>query len=298
MIDLHTHTCCSDGADLPEALFEKALAAGLTLLSVTDHNTVAAYRSQAAAHYSGKLIPGVEITCMYQGEVVEVLGYGFDLKAMESELDSHVLTFEEKQRREFDLVCAAFERAGAAFDRDQVVFDPKTESCRKSFLSHLKTHASNRRLFGCDRSWENSRAFTRLEIYNPDSPLYVDEAPLYPSVGTAVEMIHRSGGIAFLAHLYIYAHAKEFREQLDSIVKTFGLDGIECAHSAFTPEQTADLNRFCLERRLLRSGGSDYHGSRKPDISLGTGRGQLHVTEDYLEGWPENCSRSRKISYP
>ena len=287
MIDLHTHTCCSDGADQPEALFEKALAAGLTLLSVTDHNTVAAYRSQAAAQYPGKLIPGVEITCMYQGEVVEVLGYGFDLEAMEAELDSHVLTFEEKQLREFDLICAAFTRAGAAFDRDQVIFDPSTESCRKSFLRHLKTDPANRRLFSCDQSWENSRSFTRMEIYNPDSRLYVDEAPLYPSVGTAVEMIHRSGGIAFLAHLYIYAHAEEFRGQLYSIAKTFGLDGIECAHSAFTPEQTEDLNRFCLEHNLLRSGGSDYHGSRKPDISLGTGRGQLHVTEEYLSGWPQ-----------
>lgn len=286
MIDLHTHTCCSDGADQPEALFEKALAAGLTLLSVTDHNTVAAYRSGAAAGYPGKLIPGVEITCMYQGEVVEVLGYGFNLDAMEAELSAHVLTFEEKQKREFELVCAAFTGAGAVFDRNQVVFDPKTESCRKSFLAHLKTNASNRRLFSCDQSWESSRAFTRMEIYNPDSPLYVDEAPLYPSVGTAVEMIHRSGGIAFLAHLYIYAHAEEFRGKLDFIARTFGLDGIECAHSAFTPEQIEDLNRFCLEHKLLRSGGSDYHGSRKPGISLGTGRGQLNVTEDYLLGWP------------
>lgn len=286
MIDLHTHTCCSDGADQPEALFEKARAAGLTLLSVTDHNTVAAYSSRAAAEYPGKLIPGVEITCMYQGEVVEVLGYGFDLEAMETELRDHVLTFEDKQLREFELVCAAFTKAGAVFDRTQVDFDPRTESCRKSFLRHLKADPSNRRLFSCDQSWESSRAFTRMEIYNPESPLYVDEAPLYPSVKTAVEMIHRSGGMAFLAHLYIYAHAEEFRGQLLTIVKSFGLDGVECAHSVFTQEQTADLNRFCLDNGLLRSGGSDYHGSRKPDISLGTGRGQLHVTEDYLSGWP------------
>ena len=286
MIDLHTHTCCSDGADQPEALFEKAQAAGLKFLSVTDHNTVAAYRSPAAAQYPGKLVPGVEITCMYRGEVVEVLGYGFELNAMEKELSDHVLTFEEKQLREFELVCAAFTKAGAVFDREQVHFDPQTESCRKSFLRHLKADPANRQLFSCEASWESSRAFTRMEIYNPESRLYVDEAPLYPSVKTAVEMIHRSGGLAFLAHLYIYAHAEEFRRELPAIAEDFGLDGIECAHSAFTPEQTADLNRFCLDHHLLRSGGSDYHGSRKPDISLGTGRGQLLVTEDYLNGWP------------
>ena len=119
----------------------------------------------------------------------------------------------------------------------------------------------------------------------------MDEAPLYPDVRTAVEMIHRSGGIAFLAHLYIYAHAPEFRRRLWEIVREFGLDGVECAHSAFSAEQILDLNGFCREHGLLRSGGSDYHGSRKPGVNLGTGRGQLDLTEEYLGEWPEKMRR-------
>lgn len=106
-----------------------------------------------------------------------------------------------------------------------------------------------------------------------------------------MEMIHRSGGIAFLAHLYIYAHAPEFRRRLWEIVREFGLDGVECAHSAFTAEQILDLNGFCREHGLLRSGGSDYHGSRKPGVSLGTGRGQLDITEEYLKEWPGDKRR-------
>lgn len=287
MIDLHTHTCYSDGADDVRTLLAKAGEAGLSILSITDHNSVGAYRDQAIVHFPGELIPGVEITCMYQGEVVEVLGYGYRLEDMEGELSRHVLTFEEKQKQEFELLCAAFSRAGVAFDRAQVHFDPKRESCRKAFLGHIKERSENRRFFGSDASWESSKAFTRQEIYNPESRLYVDESSLYPDVRTAVDMIHRSGGIAFLAHLYIYAHAQEFRGRLWEIVRTFGLDGVECAHSAFSEEQIEDLNGFCLEHRLLRSGGSDYHGSRKPGIRLGTGSGQLHIGEDYLDGWPE-----------
>lgn len=292
MIDLHTHTCCSDGADEVAALLQKASAADLSVLSITDHNTVAAYRDPAAAKYPGTLIPGVEITCMYQGEVVEVLGYGYRLEDMELELARHVLTFEEKQKREFELVCTAFGRTGLAFDPAGVIFDPARESCRKAFLRHLKETPENRRFFSSDASWESSKAFTRQEIYNPQSRLYVDESPLYPSVGTAVEMIHRSGGIAFLAHLYIYAHAVEFRGRLWEIVREFGLDGIECAHSSFTVEQIADLNDFCREHGLLRSGGSDYHGSRKPGVELGTGCGQLAVTVAYLDEWPEKVRRA------
>ncbi len=63
------------------------------------------------------------------------------------------------------------------------------------------------------------------------------------------------------------------------------------AHSEFTAQQTEDLNGFCLEHGLLQCGGSDYHGSRKPGIELGTGRGQLQVPEGYLKGWPEKMIR-------
>lgn len=285
MIDLHTHTCFSDGADTPQTLLEHASEIGLSVISITDHNAVGAYRTPAVRDYPGKLIPGIEITCMYRGEVVEVLGYGFSLEEMEKQLKAHVLTFEEKQKQEFKLICTALSKAGLTFDPDQITFDPTKESCRKAFLRHLNAFPDNRQFFSSRQSWESSRTFTRQEIYNPASKLYVDESPLYPDVKTAVQMIHESGGIAFLAHLYIYAHAEEFRNQLWDMVQEFGLDGIECAHSAFTPEQITDLENFCMEHRLRKSGGSDYHGSRKPDYKLGTGQGQLHISEEYLKDW-------------
>lgn len=285
MIDLHTHTCHSDGADTVKELLEKAQASGIDVLSVTDHNTVSAYRTDDIRDYRGSLIPGVEITCMYGGEVVEVLGYGFNLDQMEEELNKHVLTFRVKQLKEFDLLCDTFARTGVRFEPGEIVFDPDKESCRKALLGNLRKYPDNRRFFGSEESWERSRIFTREEIYNPASRLYTDESPLYPDVGTAAAMIHRSGGIAFLAHLYIYASAKRIRENLTDVVREFELDGVECAHSEFTIQQIVDLDGFCLEHGLLRCGGSDYHGSRKPGIELGRGRGQLKISREYLAGW-------------
>lgn len=289
MIDMHTHTVYSDGSATVQELLEEAQTLGLEVLSITDHNTVGAYRDPALAHwhslYQGKILPGVEITCMMEGEIVEVLGYGYELEEMEGQLKKHVLTFREKQLREAELVLAAMQRAGAVLDPDAVQFDPDRESCRKAVLAELKKHPDNRRLFCSKAGWETSRGFTRQEIYNPESALYVDESPLYPTVEQAVKMIHAAGGIAFLAHLFIYAHAESFFSRLNAIRQETCLDGVECRHSAFTPQQAQRLEQFCEAHHLLRSGGSDFHGARKPDVKLGN-LGGLTVPKGWLEDWP------------
>lgn len=296
MIDIHTHTTYSDGADTPEQLLRHAAGLGLTHLSITDHNSVGAYRDPVMDRwrdlFPGTLIRGIEITCMFEGEIVEVLGYGYDLDKLETLLPQVVLPFREKQLREARLIAAAFDKAGVVYDKDNITFDPDKESSRKAFLRELVKKPENLKLLSDPRSAEKSSVFTRQEIYNPQSPLYVDESSLYPTVAEAVRAIHDCGGIALLAHLYIYAHAPQFRTRLSQIVEENRLDGVECAHSEFTPEQIVDLENFCLEHGLLMSGGSDYHGARKPDISLGTGRGQLAIRESCLEGWPEGIKNT------
>ncbi|MDE6107597.1 MAG: PHP domain-containing protein [Oscillospiraceae bacterium] len=290
MIDIHTHTVYSDGADTPEQVLCRAAELGLTHLSITDHNSVGAYRDPVMAHwrdlFPGILIRGIEITCMLEGEIVEVLGYGFELEKMEALLPGLVLPFREKQLREARLIEAAFDRAGVIYDKTAVTFDPDRESSRKAFLRELVKEPENLKLLSDPRSAGKSSLFTRQEIYNPQSPLYVDESSLYPTVEGAVKAIHNCGGIALMAHLYIYAHARDFRAKLPEIIEEKGLDGMECAHSEFSPEQISDLEEFCRGRGLLMSGGSDYHGDRKPGVALGTGRGQLAIGEDYLESWP------------
>ncbi len=144
--------------------------------------------------------------------------------------------------------------------------------------------------FKNDETWSVSRAFARQEVYNPQSMLYVDEAPLYPTVREAVDMVHRCGGMAVLAHMYEYAQSAKLRQRLDEVCAETGLDGLECAHSSFTPEQIQGLEAFCDARGFMKSGGSDYHGARKPGIELGTGRGQLHIKEEYLSSW-------KKVTY-
>lgn len=290
MIDIHTHTVYSDGADTPEALLRHAAELGLTHLSITDHNSVGAYRDPVMDRwrdlFPGTLIRGIEITCMFEGEIVEVLGYGYDLDKLEALLPQVVLPFREKQLREAKLIAAAFDRAGVVYDKANIAFDPDRDSSRKAFLGELVKEPENLKLLSDPRSAGKSSLFTRQEIYNPQSPLYVDESPLYPTLKEGAGAIRSCGGIALLAHLYIYAHAPQFRARLRAIVDENGLDGVECAHSEFTPEQITDLEGFCRQEGLMMSGGSDYHGTRKPDISIGRGKGALSVPEEYLRTWP------------
>ena len=285
MIDLHIHTIHSDGSCTPREILREAEESGLNCISITDHNSVGAYFDPILRDepFIGKLIPGIEITCMFEGEVVEVLGYGINIFSMQEELSKHVLSFEQKQLKEYNLISNRFSQIGLLFNKENIQFVPKRESSRKSFLKELNCYPENRRFFSGEDSWQKSKDFARQEIYNPESPLYVDESSLYPSVETAVQMIHRCGGIAFWAHLFVYAHAESFRSRLERLVQQFGLDGMECYHSDFTSDQCSDLDAFCKSHRLLRSGGSDYHGTRKPNTPMGAPQ----VAEAIIENWPE-----------
>lgn len=290
MIDLHTHTVYSDGADTPEQVLDRAQALHLSTLAITDHNTIKAYEDPAMEHlhdhFKGALIPGVEITCMFEGGVVEVLGYGFDRKKMQEELSKYVLSFHDKQMEEYRLILEAYRKAGAILDESQIHFDPDHESSRRAILRELNRHVENRALFLNSEDAGSSRGFTRGEVYNPQSPLYVDEASLYPSVPQAVKMIHDAGGIAFLAHLYEYANADELFGRMEDIVKETKLDGLECRHNCFSPEDARRLEAFCDTHHLLKSGGSDYHGSRKPHVIMGNPPG-MQIDESFLQDWPK-----------
>lgn len=288
-IDLHSHTVCSDGADQPAEVFKKAMDLGLEVLSITDHNTIKAYEDpdlmKAVAANPGHLLRGIEITCMDQGEVVEVLGYGYNPDILQKLLDQYVLKFDEKQKQEYELVKKMLEEVQAVYDLRKIRFDPAKESCRKSVWKELLMHPENDHLFLHASSREKSGAFTRQEIYNPESPLHVDESSLYPSVKKAVDMIHQAGGIAFLAHLYEYADADERLEVMEDFVRHNQLDGLECRHHCFSPEQSQRLEDFCSRHVLLKSGGSDYHGTRKPGVLLGNVP-EMRVPEEYLNQWP------------
>lgn len=290
MIDIHSHTTYSDGSSSVEELLNEAEKLNLSLLSITDHNTIQAHfelqNSNIRDKFKGKIISGIEITTTYKGETIEVLGYGFDLDTMQQFLNDNVLTFEEKQLKEYELIKNRYKDIGVIFDENNIQFNPRIESCRPAFAIEIKKYPENYKFFLNQESINTASGFTRGEVYNPKSPLYVDESSLFPSLGLAIEMIHHSGGIAFLAHTFAYS--PNIANELLNIISNYELDGLECFYTTFTKEQSDYLVDVCKNRGMYMSGGSDFHGTRKINHNLGTGHGNLHIDEAVVDNWARN----------
>lgn len=287
MIDIHSHTTYSDGSYSVEELLEEAERINLSLLSITDHNTIKAYfelqNSNVRDKFNGKIISGIEITTIYKAEIIEVLGYGFDLEIMQQFINANVLTFEEKQLREYELIKNRYKDIGIIFDESNIQFNPKTESCIPAFAKEIKKYPENYKFFLNQELINTTKGFTRNEVYNPKSPLYVDESSLFPSLDLAIEMIHNSHGLAFLAHTFAYS--TNISKELFNIIENYKLDGLECFYTTFTKEQSDYLVNICKSRGMYMSGGSDFHGTRKTNHNLGIGQGDLYIDESVVSSW-------------
>lgn len=287
MIDLHTHTKHSDGSATTEELLKEAEKIGLKILSITDHNSIAAYNDLkdygTRTLFKGKIITGVEITTIYKGEVIEVLGYNFDIKKMQDLLDKNVSSFEQKQLKEFELIKKHYRKIGVMFDEANIVFNPNVESSRVAFVKEIKKYRENDKFFLYKESLDTDTGFTRNEIFNPKSPLYVDMSSLFPSLEKTIDMIHDADGYAFLAH--VYAYSPNISKDLINIIRNYDLDGIECFYTTFTSDQSRYLVNLCIERNMFMCGGSDYHGTRKTNHNIGTGNNNLNIDEATIANW-------------
>ncbi len=290
MIDLHTHTIHSDGSYTTEELLKEASLRGLSLLSITDHNTIQAHfdlhKKAIRDLFPNPILSGIEITTTYLGETIEILGYGFSVEKMQPLLAKHVLTFSEKQQKEFELIKTQYRKIGVHFDEAKISFDPNHESSRVSFVQEIKRYPENFRFFLHQETITSNSGFTRMEVYNPKSPLYVDESSLFPSLEEAISMIHKAGGLAFLAHPFAYS--PNIPQALETILDHYELDGLECFYTTFTQEQSDYLVNLAKKRGLFMCGGSDFHGSRKINHQLGTGNGHLQVKEEIVLPWVSN----------
>ena len=134
-----------------------------------------------------------------------------------------------------------------------------------------------------ERSWNSSRDFYRDYMSNPRTPLYVEMDDLVPDLDTAINLVKEAGGLVFIPHIYEYRDNTP--KVLEYILKNGRLDGIECYYTTFTDEQHEYILNLTKEKCLFISGGSDYHGSRKPDTDLGVGHGNLKIPEKIQEPW-------------
>lgn len=276
MIDLHLHTTASDGLRSPDQLVDEAAAAGLTTISVTDHDTVAGLAPAAGRCAAVRLgfVPGIEITAVGGGRDVHMLGYFFD--------PAHpaLLGFLERQRdHRFARVAAIAERLaahGAPVDVAPLVAEARRHDGRSIGRPQVA-----RALVAAGHAADTSDAFERWLGFG--KPGFVPRAGAPPD--EVIAILHAAGGLASLAHPGLTA----IDARIPALVAA-GLDAIEVYHSDHDAAARDRYLAFAREHRLLVTGGSDYHGD--PAHGLAPGSVTLPAPEwEKLSAWPRRSSR-------
>ncbi len=287
MIDLHVHSKYSfDGSEELSAILKQAEQLKLSYISITDHNNADAYNELEKMNikeiYSGKIIPGIEIHTKAAGVPIEILGYNFDYKKMNENMQRIMISSEERTKVEFERLVEKCRKYGIKLDEDITKKFDYSEFASGYVHRNMKKYAVNKEKINA-RSWETSRDFYRDYMSNPDAPLFVEVDDLVPDLDDAINSVLEAGGIVFIPHIYEYRDNTP--KVLECLLNTKNIAGFECYYTTFTKEQHEFMIKLCKEKNYYISGGSDYHGERKPDTFLGIGHGDLKIPEDIVVKW-------------
>ena len=245
MIDLHLHTTASDGLLDPAALVERAAAAGLTTIAVTDHDTVGgiAAARDAGAAFSVRVIAGIEITAVEDGCDLHILGYFFD--PLSAALDRFLTAQRTDRIRRVREIGARLGELGYPMD-----VEPLLAAASQGSRS-IGRPAIADALVAAGHCADRNDAFARL--LGRGCPAFVPRAGTSPA--GVVEIIHEAHGVASLAHPGISADDAVIERLVSS-----GLDAIEVWHSDHSAEQQQHFGGLADRLNLAKTGGSDYHG--------------------------------------
>ena len=289
MIDMHIHTKYSDGDKTVEEILKMCEEKKLEYISITDHNTCKQYEDEALNKnlFTGNIIKGVEMNTTFKNKKIEVLGYNikeFEMieKWSQKFFSEDILKEQqEKSKRKLLNVC---DKKGLIYDESKIPQNiPLTDYITIYIYKELMNHKENYEILG--EFVESLNIFIRKGLMNPESEYYTGSdnklKPLYKDV---VNIIHQAGGLAFLAHPFEYRLDNTI-DFINELRNESELDGIECFHPSADEEKMEILVEYAKNNNLFISGGSDYHGHKKPDINIGVGRGDLNISKDYIEKW-------------
>ncbi len=270
-IDLHVHSTGSDGTLSPTALILEAKRLGLSAMALTDHDSVNGVPELVAAGAAHGLetIPGVELSTEYEGTEIHVVGLFIDI-TNEALLTQLHMFRDNRDNRNLKMVDRLREEgfsitAEALYERN-----PNTVVARPHIARYLM------------ETGQVKDMQTVFDQYIGDGCIcYVDRYKITPM--RAVEIIHAAGGLAILAHPCLYKMTRQTMLQMIGEMKAVGLDGIEALYSCNEGDDEATYRQIAADFDLLLSGGSDFHGSNKPHIQLGSGKGNLFVPYELLE---------------
>ncbi len=271
LIDLHTHTNASDGADSPSETVRKASQAGLKAIAVTDHDTVLGLTEASAEgrELGLEVIRGCELSARSQYGEVHILGLW--LPEDTTNLDSVLEELREHRNNRNQIIVSKLNALGLEVKYDELLEIAQGESVGRPHLASLLV---NKGYVPDVKAAFDRYLGSKGKAYEPKKTLEPEQA---------VSLLSGLGATVGLAHPKMIRCPDSWLEELIEKLKEYGLDAIEAYHS----EHSSADERACVELAdkydLALTGGSDYHGKTKPDIALGRGYGGLRVPYALLE---------------
>lgn len=267
-IDLHVHSNCSDGTLSPIELVELAHKKNLMAFALTDHDTTDGIKEAtiAAKSYDIELIPGIELSTNYQNQDIHILGLGIDTEDVY--FQEELMKFQDSRDIRNIKMIGKLQDAGIDITYDKML---------ARFSDSVWTRAHFAR-FLQDHNYVSNMWDAFPKYIGDDAPCFVPREKVTPF--QAVQLIHEGGGYAILAHPLLYRLSNSRLDTLVMELKSSGLDGLEVMYSMNRKMDESDMKVLARKYGLKISGGSDFHGSNKPNIQLGTGKGNLNISYD------------------
>lgn len=258
-IDLHTHSCVSDGTDTPAEMVAAAAAAGLDVVGLCDHDTFDGLTAaSAAAQEAGiRLLPGIEISTVQDGRGVHLLGYG--CRPDDPALSAELAVVRHGRQARIPAMLAALAGIGLPIEDDLLAaMVGESPSIGRPHLADAMVAKG----YVTDRS----EAFARY--LDAGRPGYVRRYATPLELG--LDLVRGAGGVAVIAHPW----GRGAREVLTGpalarLASEHGLDGIEVDHSDHSAADRGALRGLADRLGLLATGSSDYHGTGKTNHPLG-----------------------------
>jgi predicted metal-dependent phosphoesterase TrpH len=272
-IDLHTHTSYSDGTDTPAELIHKALAAGISIIGLTDHDSISGWQEATNALRVGiSLVPGAEISCQTSdGISVHILGLLFD--SNNSELMDTLEKTRENRHGRMEKIIARINEAGIDITMNDVL--EQLSDGATLGRPHLADALVKKGIVA-----SRDEAFTQM-LHN-NSKYYVSHYS--PTPEAAIKLIKAAGGVSVIAHPMASHRGRTISQETFGSIIQAGLDGIEVDHRDHSPDEKLQLIQLASESNLVMTGASDYHGN-----------GKLNTLGEYTtspEKWEKLESRS------
>lgn len=266
MIDLHTHSTVSDGSDPPERVVDLAAAAGCSAVALTDHDRLDGLEAAAAraGEVGVRLVPGCEVSCRWERGNLHLLVYF--VPAGEGPFQDALVEVQAAREERNVRLAAAL-----GLDYEELVAEAGGSGVGRPHAAALLVRQG--------RATSIDDAFQRWLVRG--RPGDIPRRTFLPS--QAIAVARASGGVAVLAHPLSTRLDGDALASAIAELAELGLGGVEAVYGRYDADQRAMLAAMAREAGLAVTGGSDHHGTYKPDLSVGVGRGDLEVPDDLLD---------------